>query len=45
MDEHNPTMREWCLMIIRNMCQTSEKIRNVLTNMKKANEHNMDVME
>lgn len=20
MDEHNPTMREWCLMIIRNMC-------------------------
>jgi hypothetical protein len=20
MDENNPTMREWCLMVIRNMC-------------------------
>jgi hypothetical protein len=45
MDEHNPTMREWCLMIIRNMCQTSDEIRTILTNMKKADSHDMEVME
>jgi len=27
MDEHDPTLREWSLMIIRNLCQVSEGIR------------------
>jgi len=45
MDEHNPTMREWCLMIIRNMCQTSNGIREILGNMKKADKNDLDVME
>lgn len=45
MDEHNPTMREWCLMIIRNMCQTSSGIREILQNMKKADKNDLDVME
>jgi len=27
MDEDNPTLREWSLMTIRNLCQASEKIR------------------
>ncbi len=45
MDEHNPTMREWCLMIIRNMCQTSNGIREILANMKKADKNDLDVME
>jgi hypothetical protein len=35
MDDKNPTLREWCLMIIRNMCQVSEGIRKVLEDMKK----------
>lgn len=45
MDEHNPTMREWCLMIIRNMCQTSSGIREILQSMKKADKNDLDVME
>jgi hypothetical protein len=45
MDEHNPTMREWCLMIIRNMCQTSNNIREILANMKKADKNDLEVME
>jgi Spinocerebellar ataxia type 10 protein domain len=39
MDEHNPTMREWCLMIIRNMCQSSDQVRQILQNMKKAGDN------
>jgi len=35
MDDKNPTLREWCLMIIRNMCQVSEGIRKVLEDLKK----------
>lgn len=26
-DEDNPTLREWCLLIVRNLCQASDKIR------------------
>ena len=29
-DEDNPTLREWCLMTIRNLCQCSDKIRSRL---------------
>ena len=36
MDGENPTLREWCLMIIRNSCQVSEGIRGVLEGLKKA---------
>eukprot|EP00347_Sterkiella_histriomuscorum_P009052 403342709 len=32
-DEDNPTLREWCLLVIRNLCQSSEKIRSDLEKM------------
>ena len=34
MDEDNPTLREWCLLIIRNLCASSEKIRSELEKLK-----------
>ena len=30
MDENNPTLREWCLMVLRNVCQVSEGVREML---------------
>ena len=45
MDPHNPTMREWCLMIIRNMCQASEGIRDCLRKLKKQDEVSQEVIE
>lgn len=35
MDENNPTLREWCLMVIRNICQVSEGVRKLLAELKK----------
>jgi hypothetical protein len=35
MDENNPTLREWCFVILRNICQVSEGIRTLLENLKK----------
>ena len=29
-DVDNPTLREWCLMVIRNLCSWSEKVQNDL---------------
>jgi hypothetical protein len=34
MDEDNPTLREWCLVVVRNLCMASEKIRNELDKLK-----------
>jgi hypothetical protein len=34
MDEDNPTLREWCLLIVRNLCMSSEKIRQELEKLK-----------
>jgi anti-anti-sigma regulatory factor len=34
MDEDNPTLREWCLLIVRNLCASSEKIRSELEKLK-----------
>ena len=38
MEDDNPTMREWCIMIIRNLCEESEGIREVLAQMKQVGE-------
>ncbi len=35
MDEDNPTLREWCLMTVRNICQNSEQIRKFIEEMKR----------
>lgn len=29
-DVDNPTLREWCLMVVRNLCSWSEKVQNDL---------------
>lgn len=34
MDENNPTLREWCLMVLRNLCQVSEGVREMLEKLK-----------
>lgn len=34
LDEDNPTLREWSLMTIRNLCVASERIRNELEKLK-----------
>lgn len=34
MDEDNPTLREWCLLVIRNLCMGSDKIRAELEKLK-----------
>ena len=39
MDEDNPTLREWCLLIVRNLCQMSERIK---TDLEKMNFIDMD---
>ena len=33
-DDENPTLREWSLLVVRNLCQASEKIRNELDKLK-----------
>ncbi len=45
MDDNNPTMREWCLMIIRNMCQASEGVRECLRKLKKQDQVSQDVIQ
>jgi hypothetical protein len=44
-DDNNPTMREWCLMIIRNMCQASEGVRECLRKLKKQDQVSQDVIQ
>jgi len=34
LDEDNPTLREWSLLTVRNLCAASEKIRSELDKMK-----------
>ena len=45
MDEDNPTLREWCLMIIRNICQASDEVRQLLDSIRKVDKDNVEVIE
>ena len=33
-DAENPTLREWSLLVVRNLCMASEKIKNELSKLK-----------